>query len=366
MSDLDLLAPSFSRAKNRWPDAPNLGALYTDLGNTYTANGSSLIEISKSFLETVCITILSEFGDVTLNEGTTYYLVNALDILGMKHSRGASTFDKILSGYNKLSDALNTIRNAEGRVSHGKDGYIDHISTSCGRAFLLTTDAILAFLLEAEAREGVPPELLFTREPHRKFQYYNKKIDSYTHIETEINEEGDLSVSFKVKNLPEFTLNLSASEILFYQDRQAYVQALEFLKHEDIPPPIDEIDIDDTEAEETVVPVIVETLPEEPPIPAATTPTGIYTTLFDKFNEEIGAALLAQGIAESKVVSFIHFMLDKIEHHIVVDWKTRDMALAAIKISIRHSIEHDLEIPADDTLVKNVLDWFILNITEDG
>jgi len=47
---LDDIAPAFRAARERWPDAPNLQQHYDDLARTFEENGSSLIELTKSFL----------------------------------------------------------------------------------------------------------------------------------------------------------------------------------------------------------------------------------------------------------------------------------------------------------------------------
>src|SRR5690606_16512692 len=59
---LDEVAPDFRAAYERWPHAPNLRQHYDDLVNTYEKEGSSLIELTKSFLETVCWTVINELG----------------------------------------------------------------------------------------------------------------------------------------------------------------------------------------------------------------------------------------------------------------------------------------------------------------
>jgi len=51
---LDDIAPAFRAARERWPNAPNLQQHYEDLARTFKENGSSLIELTKSFLEMVC------------------------------------------------------------------------------------------------------------------------------------------------------------------------------------------------------------------------------------------------------------------------------------------------------------------------
>jgi len=50
MYRLDDIAPAFRAACERWPHGPDLQQHYMDLARTYEEEGSSLIELTKSFL----------------------------------------------------------------------------------------------------------------------------------------------------------------------------------------------------------------------------------------------------------------------------------------------------------------------------
>jgi hypothetical protein len=231
-SILDDIAPAFKAAATRWPDAPNIQAHYADLVSTFESNGSSLIELCKSFLEMVCITIVTELGKelpASSRPTTTEYLGCALDALGIRNQRGSSALGTILSGYNKLSNGLSNIRNQEGSVGHGKDGFIDALSDRHARVYLLSTDTIISLLLQAY--DGVEPSILKTRESHSRFSHYNERIDTATKVEAKVDEDGVVELSFRAGTLEDgFDIRVPPSELLYYLDRQAYVDVLDALR----------------------------------------------------------------------------------------------------------------------------------------
>ena len=63
----------------------------------------------------------SRSGPARLREpSTTELLVTTLDRLGLRNTRGASKFDRVLSAHNKLADALNDCRNETARSRTGR------------------------------------------------------------------------------------------------------------------------------------------------------------------------------------------------------------------------------------------------------
>ena len=127
-------------------------AHYEDLARTFEENGSSLLELCKSFLEMVCITVVKELGGnlpASSTPTTTELLGCTLDTLGLRNERGASAFDKVISGHNKIADGLSEARNIDGSVAHGKDGFIDAISDRHTRVYLLSADTIISLILKA-------------------------------------------------------------------------------------------------------------------------------------------------------------------------------------------------------------------------
>src|SRR5262245_23602582 len=138
MPDLDALAPNYRRARQRWPDAPTLAGCYDSLNACFSGNGHGLVEHVKSFVETICITMMGEFRTPMPSDqpSTTELLVAALSVVGLKNTRGATKLDKVLSGFNRLADAIGEMRNEVGPVAHGKDGFLDTITVDHARAFL--------------------------------------------------------------------------------------------------------------------------------------------------------------------------------------------------------------------------------------
>jgi len=122
---LDDIAPAFRAACDRWPNASNLRQHYGDLARSYEEDGSSLIELIKSFLEAVCWTVINELGATPPDSSTpttTELLSCVLDALGLRNQRGVGPLGKVISGHNKLAEGLNELRNQNGSVAHGRDG----------------------------------------------------------------------------------------------------------------------------------------------------------------------------------------------------------------------------------------------------
>lgn len=231
INQFDDLVPSFRIAKDRWPDAPNLQTHYKDLVQVFENNGSGFIEICNSFIEMVCKTILREIGEIIPSTGKmTFYVSLTLDKLGLKNMRGSSAMDKVLSAHNKLADALTEVRDQEGSVAHGKDAFIDVMSNRHTRIYLLSADTILSLILSSY--EGVEPNIIYTREPHIKYNHHNKRIDASTLLSSEIDEDGMLIINILSGDRDNgFDLRVTASELLYYLDRQAYVDVLDSVKN---------------------------------------------------------------------------------------------------------------------------------------
>lgn len=224
--DLDQLAPSFRRACARWPDAKLLASDYDDLAKTLANGGNSALELSKSFLESVCLTILKDRGKEPVTDETGPLVREALAALGLQNTRGASRFDKVLSAYNKLTDALNDARNEVGSAAHGKDGFLDALSDNQRRAYVLAADSVLHLLLAA--LDGQSPDLRHTREPYARFGLHNGTIDSAVSCSAEVEGDGaqaTICVLFQVGEV-EVQVRVAPSEYLYAHDRTAYVELL--------------------------------------------------------------------------------------------------------------------------------------------
>jgi hypothetical protein len=121
MPDLDALAPNYRRAQQRWPDAPTLARCYEALNACFNSNAYGLVEHVKSFVESVCLTMMGEFRAPMPSDqpSATELLVAALSTVGLKNTKGATKLDKVLSGFNRLADAIGEMRNETGPVAHG-------------------------------------------------------------------------------------------------------------------------------------------------------------------------------------------------------------------------------------------------------
>lgn len=345
---LDNIAPSFYAAKNRWPDAPNMQAHYEDLAKTFEENGSSLLELCKSFLEMVCITVLSEIGEPLPgnNPSTTQFLVAVLDKLGLRNTRGASAFDKVLSVHNKLADALTEVRNQEGSVAHGKDGFLDVMSDRHARVYLLSADTIISLILNAY--EGVEPSILHTREKHTRYKYHNDKIDAGTVVNAEVDEDGMLVLSFRAGSQREgegIELRTPTSELLYYLDRQAYMDVIVALRG--VTPTETDAEPDDVEIEleETQTPTVSETeTPADVPTEATASPhleaiteySGRYVDQVNPLYEFIIHSLL-NGKSEqaAHVQNLTYTLLNGMEDLGMVDWSTRESTRSAVRVFVK-------------------------------
>ena len=63
MPDLDALAPNYRRAQQRWPDAPTPAKSHEALRSCFDTNAHGLVEHVKSFIESVCLTIMGELPE---------------------------------------------------------------------------------------------------------------------------------------------------------------------------------------------------------------------------------------------------------------------------------------------------------------
>lgn len=337
MRPIEELAPNFKRASDRWPDAPNLGAAYKSLDETCKGTPHGLYEHCKSFLETVCLTVLAETKTaIPAGDPTTTFLVReSLKALGLENQRGESHFDSALSAYNKLADALTEVRNQAGPVAHGKEGFLDAITEDYYRAALHTTDALIGVILNAY--DGVEPDLTVTREPYRRFSHLHQRIDNRTAISASFDEESlRPTISFSIPGRPEdepITLRVAPSELLFALDRDAYVELLRTVT--ELPEP----EAEEVETE-TVEP---EPLPEKPVlVPSVDAPQLVFASDFvgdvgvpqAAIEELLGAHsvdVLAELVTGEMLLPSI---LATINANVGLDWQSRPQLIAKQRVAM--------------------------------
>jgi hypothetical protein len=340
MVDLDALAPNYRRAQQRWPDAPTLARCYESLEACFTGNVHGLVEHVKSFVESVCLTIMGEFRVPmpSAQPSTTELLVAALDPLGLRNTRGATKLDKVLSGFNRLADAIGDMRNETGAVAHGKDGFLDAIAADHARAFLHAGDSILGILLNAF--EGKQPDLIATREPYESFPHLNERIDRAVAVEVRIDEDEDRPlVVVSVSTGPRgdaIELRVEPSRLLYGIDREAYVEVLKTA----------DLAVTEGEADEESEVEAAERETTEAPGPTIGPSEGPVTELQAEYEGDliplrggVEAFLQAEGIhsaaADPSGARLIDSLLATAEHNMALDWKQREAMQAKLKIACK-------------------------------
>lgn len=339
MPDLDLLAPNYLRAKQRWPGAPALAMCHETLRGCFDTSAHGLVEHVKSFIESVCLTIMGELREPmpSSTPSTTDLLVAALHPLGLRNTRGASKLDKVLSGFNRLADALTEMRNDNGPIAHGKDAFLDALTTDHARAFLHTGDAILGVLLNA--LEGKQPDLTVTREPYESFPHLNARIDRAVSVGARIDEDGERPmVVFSVTTGPRgeaIELRVEPSRLLYGIDRSAYI---EVLRTADLVVAEEEVEGEEED------PATTEPVPslDGSAGPVATPVTGLvqmYEGPLASLRAGLDEFLIAQGVdpvaAAEEGARLTDSLLATAEQNMGLDWKRREPLQARLKVACK-------------------------------
>lgn len=372
MPDLDTLAPNYRRAQQRWPDAPTLATCHEALRGCFDTNAHGLVEHVKSFIESVCLTIMGELREPMPSSApsTTDLLVAALNPLGLRNTRGASKLDKVLSAFNRLADALTEMRNDNGPIAHGKDAFLDALTADHARAFLHTGDAILGVLLNA--LEGKQPDLTVTREPYESFPHLNERIDRAVSVEARIDEEGDRPmVVFSVATGPRaeaIELRVEPSRLLYGIDRSAYIEVLRTA---------DLVVVEAEEGEESKVDAVVpETVPATGGAAAPTTvpmselvPT--YEGLLEPLRAGLGEFLIAQGVGPTAPAEHGARLTDSLlataQQNMGLDWRQREPLQARLKVACKRVLVQFGSTPekADD-VAERLVGWLRVQAPEVG
>jgi len=358
MEPFDAFVPQFRRAKERWQEAPTLSAHYDAVVASYEGSAYGIIASVKSFIECVCITILGEFGKSSPSDSTTTsLLVEALKLLGLDSGKGASKLSKLLSAHNKMADALNEMRNEHDPVAHGKDGFLDALTTNECRAFLVTADTILALILAAY--EGTEPDLRFTREPYERFVRFHDRVDQATSIEADVDVDGDvetLVVRLSTATLPEgFEIRLEPSKLLYAVDREMYVQLLASALGVPQPTP------------ETAAPTPSEGMPLRAATPVTMIPEVVPTyegalsslkTPLQDFLQKLGGLEAAAATGTNLRDS----ILATAEGGMGLDWTSREPLLAAMKVALRRTlIKFGIEPARGERTAEKLVAWLKAN-----
>jgi hypothetical protein len=338
---LDELAPNFRKAMERWPEAATLADHYKAVDQCHCGSTHGLAETAKSFIECVCITILGEYGKAmpSSTPSTTELLVECLGLLGIKNTRGASKLDKVLSAHNKLADALSDMRNENGPVAHGKDGFLDALTATQLRAYLLTGDTLLAVILAA--LEGTEPDLLFTREPYERFAHLHARIDNSVSVECSVlEEEGPPVVLLKIETSAlkdGIELRVEPSRLLYAIDRTAYLELLGASADAAT------IAVEAPSAAVAASPRPAETAPAgtpEEPVHAAvvTAYDGELAAHKDSLSRYLATLHLPAVTPPTPAASLVDSMLATAEQGMGVDWRARESLQARMRVALRRRL----------------------------
>jgi|CXWL01.1.fsa_nt_gi hypothetical protein len=341
MADLDVLAPNYRRAQQRWPDAPTLAKCHESLKSCFAGNAHGMVEHVKSFIESVCLTIMGELREPmpSSTPSTTDLLVAALSPLGLRNSRGASKLDKVLSGFNRLTEALTEMRNDNGPVAHGKDAFLDVVTSDHARAFVHAGDAILSVLLNA--LEGKQPDLTVTREPYESFPHLNDRIDRAVSVEARIDEDGERPmVVFLVATGPRgeaIELRVEPSRLLYGIDRSAYIEVIrtaDLLAAE-----AEEAEGEKEQQATAPEPVELAGIGAVTAAEALTELVPIYGGLLEHFRAGLDGFLIAEGLEPAGAVEggakLIDSLLATAEENMGLDWKQREPLQARLKVACK-------------------------------
>lgn len=213
-----------------WPGALMLQQTFEALEKSFAEENDACIDCAKATVEVVCRVIVDELDDPAqpakpMEENPSFgvWVSAAVRTLKLGDVRN-SAFQKLVSQHHKLTETLRVLRNDAGPVSHGKEGFIQRLSSYHRRAAVLSADAIVAFLhqayLETELNLGQ------TREPYEHFYKFNTLIDRAVSMEVQIDDDGDLALTVKLPGGEFIPITASASRFLYQMDRQAYIEAL--------------------------------------------------------------------------------------------------------------------------------------------
>jgi hypothetical protein len=373
MADLDALAPNYRRAQQRWPDAPTLAKCHEALNSCFVGDAHGMVELVKSFIESVCLTIMGELREPmpSATPSTTDLLVAALSPLGLRNTRGASKLDKVLSGFNRLSDALTEMRNDDGPVAHGKDAFLDAVTADHARAFVHAGDAILSVLLNA--LEGKQPDLTVTREPYESFPHLNDRIDRAVSVEARIDEDGERPmVVFSVATGPQgeaIEIRVEPSRLLYGIDRLAYIEVLRTADL--VAAEAQEAEEADEEQAAAPEPVELAVIGEAAVAVPLTELVPIYGGLFEPLRAGVEGFLIAEGLEPARATEsgtrLIDSLLATAEQNMGLDWKEREPLQARLKVACKRVLVKFGAAPGNaENVAERFVGWLRVQAPEVG
>ena len=217
-----------------WHEANMLQHTFNTLKSGIDSKSDVTIDASKGIVECVCRIIVDELDDPTKplkpereDVPITEWVAIATRLMKLGDIRNRQ-FADLIKHHNKIADSLRILRNDAGPVSHGKDGFINTLSVYHHRSAVLAADALVTFLHQAYTEAD--PNLMRTHEPYERFSKSNQLIDGSVRITSEQDDDGVLVLKVELPSGDIFDLPSEPSRLLFYLDREAYVEALGLAK----------------------------------------------------------------------------------------------------------------------------------------
>ncbi|MFQ5443086.1 MAG: abortive infection family protein [Nitrospinales bacterium] len=183
---------------------------------------SFVFDLSKSLIDTVCKTILTDRGiKLPGKPDTPELLRETLKALKLHHQdvdETEKTYESLKKTANGLQTALTGIcelRNKHGLIGHGKDGYSPSLESVQAQFVASAADAIIHILYRSHRGDGLGE--LGERIYYEDFPMENDQIDE----------------SYDDDALTEFVKQFRASELIFKMDHVAYRAAVEDIRNEE-------------------------------------------------------------------------------------------------------------------------------------
>ena len=220
-----------------WRDAPTLQATYASLRNEFSAENDGCIDAAKAIVECACKTLISELDDPenpiqkwdnspiqSDNSSIDNWFTATIWLLKIVDRRN-HPFSKVISQHHNLVKELNNFRNTAGTLSHGRDGFLETLSSHHRKSAVIAADAIILFLHEAYLNRQLDP--VNSLKSYEFFSDQSAKIDRHCAVSlANIDEnEKDLRIKISLPNRDDVEILMSPSEILFSADRIAYKAA---------------------------------------------------------------------------------------------------------------------------------------------
>lgn len=363
VDQLALVVPNYARVLEHWGDATNLREHYSALQTCYGNNQFGLVEHVKSFIEGVCITAIQEYGGaLPTNQSITNYLNAALKCLGLEQARESEGIGELLSACSRFAGAITKVRNGQGPIAHGKDGFVESISNDLARSFLYTGDAILSLLLKS--MEGELPDLRRTREPYEveRLQGIHQNIDQRVRVDARVLDEDDrqivtLLIGTNFEGGP-IDIRIEPSRLLYGVDREAYIEVLKVAQsiqesHDEEEPGLEH-------ANERQKPELVSGKVEFAPIDIELEVS--YTGSLASLSMEIASFLVSRDIPpESPLESgerLLDSLLATLDDERGIDWSEREVLLARMRTSVRKVLQRfGVEAGKASEMAEMLVEW---------